>query len=417
MTFKREFPNFAPWDAHGMAAHLEVMETKGWQFRGTNWLGLWLYADTEPKTVRYAVAYAPSRKNCRLTPTEEERDLEDICFDAGWRKIAALSRFHIYRNADPNATTLETDEEVRLKTLDRALRGSITAAALLWPIYLALTVWALWLLWQQSPPKLLAAPLLPFLALFPVWMVMESIVPLVMYRRWLKKAKDAAALGEPTPEVSGWKRYRRYQRILTGLVLLLMLAGGKLWMMFVYTVLFAVFAIVRQRLSRKAEDPEGAERRFQNLMFWFVIALFVLNFAFQTSDRFPFFDTTRPLSIADLVPEAEVSGFDYDHYDGLLADYRRYDEHDQNTGKRIYCTVFDRHVPLLEAECDAWFRDYFSDDKDDIITEDPAIWGAEEVWRAGDLWLICWEDRTVTLYTSWTMTDAELAAAAARLAP
>ena len=45
MKIKRESPRFALWDAEGMAAHLEEMEAKGWQFTGTDWLGRWEYRD------------------------------------------------------------------------------------------------------------------------------------------------------------------------------------------------------------------------------------------------------------------------------------------------------------------------------------------------------------------------------------
>ena len=85
MSIKRQSPRFASWDAAGMAAHLEAMEARGWQFRGTDWLGRWEYEETLPQPVRYAIAYAPSRSDWRITPTEPERDLEELCFDAGWR--------------------------------------------------------------------------------------------------------------------------------------------------------------------------------------------------------------------------------------------------------------------------------------------------------------------------------------------
>ena len=78
---------------------------------------------------------------------------------------------------------------------------------------------------------------------------------------------------------------------------------------------------------------------------------------------------------------------------------------------------FAHRVPVLEEECDAWFWDYFSSGDEDITSEDPTVWGAEEVWRAGDLWLLRWEDRTVTLFTSWPMTDEAIAIAARQLAP
>ena len=131
MKIKREFPRFALWDAEGMAAHLKNMEAKGWQFTGTDWLGRWEYQECLSRQVRWAVTYTPSRSSLRISSTEAEQDLEEICYDAGWRKIAALSKFHIYRNEDPDCTPLETDELTRLDTMERSLNTIIRNESLM----------------------------------------------------------------------------------------------------------------------------------------------------------------------------------------------------------------------------------------------------------------------------------------------
>ena len=69
MKIKREIPRFALWDAEGMAAHLEEMEAKGWQFTGTDWLGRWEYRECLSQQVRWAVTYTPSRSSLRVSST------------------------------------------------------------------------------------------------------------------------------------------------------------------------------------------------------------------------------------------------------------------------------------------------------------------------------------------------------------
>ena len=45
MKLLRKFHDFAPWDAQGIAAHLEEMEANGWLFRGTDVLDHWEYME------------------------------------------------------------------------------------------------------------------------------------------------------------------------------------------------------------------------------------------------------------------------------------------------------------------------------------------------------------------------------------
>ena len=188
-------------------------------------------------------------------------------------------------------------------------------------------------------------------------------------------------------------------------------------MLAVYSALYIVFALLRHHLSNQTADPEATERRFQNLLFWLVIAIFVVNFSFQNAAR-PDVSDTHPLTMAHFSTDPAVAtSDDLEHLESPFAGYHRYWASDDPAGRLIFCTIFDRRVPVLEEKCDAWFWDYFSNGEDEITSEDPTVWGAEEAWRAGDLWLLRWEDRTVTLRTNWPMTDEDIAIAARCLAP
>ena len=91
--------------------HLEKLGTLAWKFRRG-----------ESKQVRYAVTYAPSASAFNSRPTEAEEDLADLCAQAGWVRIANQAQLHVYRNDDPNAVPLETDEGERLKTIRRSMK-------------------------------------------------------------------------------------------------------------------------------------------------------------------------------------------------------------------------------------------------------------------------------------------------------
>lgn len=413
MKNKFEFSRYAPWDAAGMASHLQQMETRGWRFRGINRLGLWQYEPCTPAAVRYAVTYAPSRRNWRLMPTQQERDLEDLCENAGWTKLAAVSRFHIYRNEEPAATDLETEELVRLDNLSRTLLPDMTVSALGWTLASGLWTFSFvrWLL--QDPPEMLATQI-PTVLVFTIWIFLEYMVPWLMLLPWLRSARKAAKAGQDCPPVRFWKPWKNLSRFMTAALFLLLFAGNAV-VVAVFGVLYGIFEILRYFLSRKKEDPEEIERKYQNLLFFLIVAIFIANIYFQHAG------ITRtapvPLSMSDLGITGEVTTADLEYNRGLLAYYHRYQQVEDATGKRIFVTWFDRYTPLLEEESDAWFLDYVTNGEDPIVTCDPAPWNAEAVYSNGDVRLICYEDRIVCLYTSWPLTDAELARAAEVLTP
>lgn len=413
MKDKFEFSRFAPWDAAGMASHLERMEARGWRFRGINWLGLWQYEPCTPAAVRYAVAYAPSRKNWRLTPTQQEQDLEDLCVNAGWTKLAAVSRFHIYRNADPAATDLETEELVRLDNLRRTLLPDMTISALGWTLSSGLWTYSFikWLL--QDPPEMLATQL-PTVLAFTIWIFLENMVPWLMLLPWLRSARKAAKMGRPCPPVRFWRGFKNISRFLMAVIFLLLIAENVV-MVAVYGVLYGIFEILRYVLSQRQEDPEETERKYQNLLFFLIVAIFIANIYFRNTG------ITRtapvPLSMQDLGITGQVSTADLEYNRGLLAYYHRYQQVEDASGKRIFVTWFDRYTPFLQDESDAWFWAYFTNGTDSVLPCDPAPWNAEAVYSNGDVRLICYENRIVTLYTSWPLSDRELSLAAEALTP
>lgn len=421
MKLNREFPHFAPWDAAGMAAHLEAMEAKGWQFRGTNWLGRWEYEENLPQTVRYAVAYAPSRRDWRITPTESERDLEDICFDAGWRKIAALSRFHIYRNPDPNATDLETDELTRLDTLELALSKSLLLQSLpflLWSVLiLGILVWA----FGDNLPHTLALPALPLLVLFPLWLIADRTVLLILYRRWLCKARIAAEAGLPCPSVSGWRQFSRISLGISAVLLLGLLTEAHLPLILVYAAIVLAFYGFRWYLEHQMEDEALSEKLFRVSLVVLFLLLFAVNRGFQAAESLEV--DPVPLAAQDLVDTTgmELRFFEMNTTAGPLASYRDYWQPDKYGDFSLRCTIFDLHLPILETAC----RDSFAEDfqamakrMDSTVEQaDPTLWNAEDARRTENSWLLFYEDRVVELHVSWDLTEAQITAAAEKLAP
>lgn len=421
MSIKRQSPRFASWDAAGMAAHLESMEARGWQFRGTDWLGRWEYEETLPQPVRYAIAYAPSRRDWRITPTEPERDLEELCFDAGWRKVAALSKFHIYRNPDADATDLETDELTRLDTLDNALWKSLlwqSGIMIGWAVLmLGILAWS----FGNNLPRSLALPSLPFAGAFLLWLIVDRAVPLILYRSWLKNALLAAEAGLPCPAVRGWRLYSRLSLSIAAVLLLALLTQGHLALILVYAAIILAFYGLRWYLEQRMEDEALAERLFRVSLLVLFLLIYAINQGYQAAGTLE--TAPLPLSAQDLVDtsDMEMRFFEMNTTAGPLASYRDYWQPDNNSDFSLRCTVFDLHLPILEENCREWFEEEFramaNRMEATVEPADAAPWGADAVRRMDNSWLIFYDDRVVELHLSWDLTPEQIAAAAAKLTP
>lgn len=426
MKIKREIPRFALWDAEGMAEHLEEMEAKGWQFTGTDWLGRWEYRECLSQQVRWAVTYTPSRSSLRVSSTEAERNLEEICFDAGWRKIAALSKLHIYRNADPDCTPLETDETTRLDTLERALDTPMRNESLLYllcgGLLLAVLIWLL----ITRLPRALTIPALPAMLLLCVWLILTSLIRWSLYLRWRKAARAAAGAGCPPPPVRGWKAYTRCSLICGLPILLRLLVEGNRIVVLVYMAIALAFWGFRWYLSNRMEDSSRADQYLRVSLVIVFLLLLGLNRFQDAAVPSPMVDSI-PLMAQELVDTTgmDLQQFDLNAGDSAIASYHDYWQPDNNSSFDLRYTIFDLRLPILEGVCRDWFLDDFHATTDrwgqTPLSADPAPWGADALWctEGPDLygWLIFYDSRIVFLTVPWALTSEQIAAAAAVFAP
>ena len=361
MKIKREFPRFALWDAEGMAEHLEEMEAKGWQFTGTDWLGRWEYRECLSQQVRWAVTYTPSRSGWRVSSTEAERNLEEICFDAGWRKIAALSKYHIYRNDDPDCTPLETDEQTRLDTLERALNAPMRNESLLYLLCGGLLLAVLiWLLFDRLP-RALTIPALSAIMLLCVWLILTALIRWSLYLRWRTAARAAAEAGCPPPPVRIWKAYTRCNLIFGVPILLGLLSEGNAIVYLVYMAIALAFWGVRWYLSNRMENSTRADQYLRAALVVVFLLLFGLNRFQDAALPSPMVDSI-PLMAQDLVDTTgmDLQQFDLNAGDSAIASYHDYWQPDNNSSFDLRYTIFDLRLPILEGVCRDWFLEDFN---------------------------------------------------------
>ena len=107
-----------PYDYHRLQEKLTQFAAEGWHLEKISNL-MMKFSRGEPKQVRYEITYSAAASAYNSQPTEAEKELADLCAEAGWELAAAYAQLQIYRNEDPNAPPLETDEVQKYQNIRR----------------------------------------------------------------------------------------------------------------------------------------------------------------------------------------------------------------------------------------------------------------------------------------------------------
>ena len=108
------------YDYHRIQEKLSRMAAEGWHLKKITHF-LWKFRRGEPKQVRYEITYSVAASEYNSQPTEEEQDLAALCAEAGWELAASIAQVQIFRNEDPNATPLETDEVKKYRNIRQSM--------------------------------------------------------------------------------------------------------------------------------------------------------------------------------------------------------------------------------------------------------------------------------------------------------
>ena len=109
------------YDSTGIIAHLETMAQKGWALEKIS-NNVWHYRRIEPKVLRYSVVYLPSSSEFDPGPTAESQELQALCAQAGWIQTANQAQMHIFCNEDPNPLPIDTDPELQIEVIHKAMK-------------------------------------------------------------------------------------------------------------------------------------------------------------------------------------------------------------------------------------------------------------------------------------------------------
>lgn len=400
--------------------HLEKIGTLAWKFRRG-----------EPKQVRYAVTYAPSASAFNSRPTEAEEDLADLCAQAGWVRVANMAQLHVYRNDDPNAVPLETDEKERLKTIRKSMWKHFFPNELLLIVIFLVQFFMHFYTMTRSPARTLSSPMMLttlgmclFVALIHVVLALNGLF-------WLRRATNAVDSGEPIPVNRFYRRFRWVIWVfLIGYLLCLLWTVGLGFLAWVLLTSSAMLLTTAGgiALCKKLNAPKWVNMVVPAglcalvIMILLPILIFNLDSATLNEELPP--AENLPLTLTQLTGETDTERYIPEESSTFLCGYGRY--WDTGAGDvRLNYTIVDVKCPLFydmllnEQEQQLMQASHYSVLPE--IAELAEMFDAEYARHAinnqGDRWLICWDSRIVYLRAGWQLSEEQLAAIAEILKP
>lgn len=225
---KYYFWDYLLYDFAGVERRLSELAAQGWYLDkiGAMW---WKFKRGEPKAVTYAVTYIPEASEFNASPTEGQRELEAYCEEAGWKKAADWFQMQIYSTEQPSPLPIETDEELRLATIHKAMRKNYLPSSVLMAV-----IGVILLLMQGSnllsPPSYAGVSLKAtylFGVLDAVLLLMMSGVNLAGYYIWYRTSGQQISRGGGCARVFF---YRKFNKAALALLMVLMVCwiGGML---------------------------------------------------------------------------------------------------------------------------------------------------------------------------------------------
>ena len=396
---------------------LTRLAAEGWHLEKVGTM-LWKFRRGEPRAVRYAVTYAPSASAFNSRPTEEEEDLTDLCAQAGWVRVANQAQRHIYRNDDPNATPLETDEAERLKNIRRTMKKHFFPTEILMVAIFVMQFFMHYSTMTRSPARTLSSVTMVSAPAMSLFVAAVHGILTINGLLWLSRARRAVDIGEPVPEN---RFYRRLQPILwtvlLGYLVCLLLTAGLAffgWVIFTSAAMLLVVTATIE-LCKRLNAPRWVNIAAPMILGCITISVLAPMLIFSTETDGPPPAEELPVTLTQLTGETGTERLVMEEDSTFLCSYGRY----WDTGAddvRITYTIVDVKCPLfydmLLNEQEQQFMQSSMYSYLPIEGELRDQFEAEYVRHSrnntGDRWLICWDDRIVNLRASWELTGEQL---------
>lgn len=447
---KRKVELFSFYDHTGMERRLEKMAQKGWLLEKIGSFG-WIYRRTEPKKLRFTVSFYPKASLYDPEPSEGQRTFRDFCRHTGWIPVEAAGPMQVFCNEAENPIPIETDPELEVENLHRAVKKSYVMSY--WMLL------AIGILELAMMAAILAGDPIQFLASSSYLMgtfdwlmvILMSIAELIGYYSWRSRARRAAQDGVflPSRGTAGLQKTCLalvlgafaiwLVRVMTTAPMLLRVTSGAM-LAYVTLMYLAVHGVMNLMKKRKASAGWNKAATWGTSILMGILMMVLVVFGVLKADRAGVFDKNTekyeykgrsytayhdqlPLTLEDLTG-AEWEGYSSRKTgDGsfLLERYSmnqepRFGAENWADLPALGYTVIRTKADFLYDCCLSSRMDKIHDPQSGLHTQptDPAPWGAEKACRiVGDdrAWhyLLCYKSTIVQLVMDWDPTPEQMA--------
>lgn len=412
------------YDYHRLQEKLTRFAADGWHLEKITNI-FWKFRRGEKKQVRYEIIYSAAASAYNSRPTEAEEELADLCAQAGWELAASVAQVQIYRNEDPNATPLETDEVEKYQNIRRNIMRHLIPQQLSTILLFAVQFLIYGSALQRDPAAKLSSSMMIFVLAGTAGIVIEYSVYLVGNLLWLRRAGRAVDAGQSIPPNRFFRSFRWVLRVNSAIIILcLMLLVEPVFVLsvLVVTVVAALCSLGTLAITKRL----GASWKVNIWVPALVTMAVILSSRPLLSEIVAPAEppVEFPLTLSQLTGENSGDRLTLEIDSSPLVSHGRY--YDFGLVNEIQYTLVDIHCPLFyDMILNDMEQDYIrsrSDQGDAILSDElrESI-GADYLRRTTglsyDRWFICWDDRILDLYADWVLTEDQIAMVVELLKP
>lgn len=459
---KRRLMTFTFYDRSGIERDLEEQAAQGWLLEKTSAFG-WIYRRTEPAKIRFSVVYFPAASAFDPGPSENQLRFREFCAHTGWELVASNGQLQIFCNRRENPVPIETDPTLELENIHASVKKSVLPTYGMNLVLGFLQIGLAVMRFSMDPIGELASLGALLSMLFWVLMLFSNGTQMILYYRWLRKARAAAREGNFL-ETRSTDRFQIVMILSTTLALTFMLlsfGGGSMLLLclaLVVGILGITAAVIwlSNRLKRSSVKAGTnrlvtygaavlASMALGGLILWGMVSV-----RLESTDRrsealayeynnwtFYVYRDTIPLRIEDLM-ETDYTGYSREMISDISSpllsrlEARQRPRHDALKEPELLYRVIHVKAPFLYRWVLDLMKEEFShgygypentDGWEEHRPIDPSSWGAKEAWQlvlggeAENRYLLCYEGYIVEIDLDWEPTQAQKAVIAQKLLP
>ena len=204
---KRSIVPFVFYDRSGIEAYLERQARAGWMLEKIGNL-FWHFRRIEPKHIFFCVVYSAKASVFDAELSDAQKELIDFCEHTGWKLAASCGKMQIFWNASADPLPIETDAALSVSAIHSVAKKSYLLLTYLLAGVSLLNLIIMVSRFRFDPFSILLRDSDLFMSAMWIMMFAHSLMDVIGYYRWHRRAKAAAALDGSFLE-SSTGRFRR----------------------------------------------------------------------------------------------------------------------------------------------------------------------------------------------------------------